>query len=221
MCLSVFLTSPSSKLCSLFTDLHWAMEFHSLPKLYLIFSLSILFLSPFQAQAATKISYCGTSSLSLSVLTFYSYHFGLIRSVKDRIRNSVLLLCVLMFDYFCLLILTFHLYNGVFLFPFPQSNWSCKFQSLCENINLFFGFWFGFCLKSEPVILDEEKLQEHAIIRLKFIENNKIMKVVGSLPLSPPVCVFKRLISDKNCFLNFCSIQAYELALTILAQLIL
>ncbi|WVZ03564.1 hypothetical protein V8G54_024370 [Vigna mungo] len=34
------------------------MEFYSLPKLYLLFSLSIFFLSPFQAQAATQISYC-------------------------------------------------------------------------------------------------------------------------------------------------------------------
>jgi len=91
------------------------MEFHSLPKFYLLFSLSILFLSSFQARAAVKISYCGTSSLSLSLLTFYCYYFGFIRSVQDKIRNLDLLLCVLMFDYFYLLILTFHLHNGVFM----------------------------------------------------------------------------------------------------------
>ncbi|KAK7342068.1 hypothetical protein VNO80_25011 [Phaseolus coccineus] len=34
------------------------MEFHSLPKLSLLFSLSILFLSSFQAHATTKITYC-------------------------------------------------------------------------------------------------------------------------------------------------------------------
>ncbi|CAJ1979086.1 unnamed protein product [Sphenostylis stenocarpa] len=34
------------------------MEFHSLPKLYLLLTLSILFLSSFQAQATIKISYC-------------------------------------------------------------------------------------------------------------------------------------------------------------------
>ena len=114
------------------------MEFHSLPKLYLLFSLSILFLSPFQAQAATKVTYCGTSSLSLWVLTFYSYHFGLIRSVQDKSRNLDLLLCVLMFDYFCLLILTFHLHSGFFLLPFPHPPFGpANFKDLYEKNNLF------------------------------------------------------------------------------------
>jgi len=30
-------------------------------------------------------------------------------------------------------------------------------------------------------------------LRLRFIEDNEIMKVAGSLRLSPPMCVFKRV----------------------------